>query len=172
MRPLVQDGAIRVAFPQGEIVHTEDCGGRERRHRLPAEQAQQGVPAHGHVPLMAEVHPSRPTQRHAEGHEALSEPQRAPCPGGGNGGQSFGEDAAVTGAIAAKPLAHAQLQAHAIRRPGQIGQDAAITTMDAVRRGGTARAGHAGLRRPYAQGNLCCGVIDVTRLKAQQRGIG
>jgi hypothetical protein len=57
-----QDGAIRVAFPQGEIVHTEDLGCGKRRGRLPAQPPQQGVAAHGQVPHVAEVHPSRPPE--------------------------------------------------------------------------------------------------------------
>jgi hypothetical protein len=41
-----QYGAIRLAFAQGEIIHAEDSGCGKRRGRLPAEQAQQGVPAY------------------------------------------------------------------------------------------------------------------------------
>src|SRR4029434_11221271 len=42
---------------------------------------------------------------------------------------------AVTGAMAAKPLAHAQLEVQAIRRPGQISQRAFVVTMDTLRCG-------------------------------------
>jgi hypothetical protein len=41
-----QHGAIPLAFPQGEVIHTEYPGRGERRGRLLAEQAQQGVAAH------------------------------------------------------------------------------------------------------------------------------
>ena len=112
-----------------------------------------------------------PPERHAEGHKALGEPQRAPRPGGRDGGQPFGEDMAAAVAIAAKPLADAQLEAHAILRPGQISQGALIVTMDTLRRGGAQRTGHAGLHRAHAQGDLGRGVIDLARLEAQQRGI-
>ena len=112
-----------------------------------------------------------PPKRHAEGDQALGEPQRAPRPGGRHGGQAFGEDTARTGAIAAKPLADAQLEAHPILRPGQVRQGAPIVTMDASRWGGAQRTGGAGLRRLHAQGDLRRGVVDVTRLKAQERGI-
>jgi hypothetical protein len=74
-------------------------------------------------------------------------------------------------AIAAKPFAHPQLEAHPILRPGQVRQGAPIVTMDAPRWGGAQRTGGAGLRRLYAQGDLRRGVVDVTRLKAQARGI-
>jgi hypothetical protein len=47
-------------------------------------------------------------------------------PGGGHGGQAFGEDAATAVWIVAKPLADAQLQAHALLRPRQIGNGAFI----------------------------------------------
>ena len=84
---------------------------------------------------MAEVHASRATESDAEGDQALGEPQRAPRPRGGHGGQAFGEDAAAAGAIAAKPLAHPQLEAHTILRPGQISEGARVITMDAPRWG-------------------------------------
>ena len=100
-----QDRAISVPFPQGEIIHSKHPGRGERRGRLLAEHAQQGVAAHHHVPRVAELHPSVPPKRPAEGDQALSEPQRAPRPGGRDGGQPFGEDTAAAAAIAAKPLA-------------------------------------------------------------------
>jgi len=40
-----QPRAIRLAFAQGDIIHAEDGGRGKRRGRLPAEQAQQRVPA-------------------------------------------------------------------------------------------------------------------------------
>ena len=126
------------------------------------------LPAHRQVPRVAEAHPGRAPQRHAEGDQALGEPQRAPGPGGGHGGQPFGEDAASAVAIAAKPLADAQLEAHAIRRPGQVGQGALVVTVDAPRWGGAQRTGRGGLRRAHAQGDLRRGVIDLTRLEAQR----
>ena len=63
----------------------------ERRGGLPAQSAEQGVAAHREVPGVAETHPSRPAERHAEGDKALGEPQGAPCPGSRDGGQPFGE---------------------------------------------------------------------------------
>ena len=67
--------------------------------------------------------------------------RRVARPGDGHGGQPFGEDTTRTGAIAAKPLAHAQLEAHPILCPGQVRQGAPIVTMDAPRGGGTQRTG-------------------------------
>jgi len=162
-----QDGAIGVPFAQGEVVHTQHGGCGERRRGLLAQSAEQGVAAHHHVPRVAELHPSLPPKRPADGEQALREPQGAPRPGGRDGGQPFGEDAAWAGAIAAKPLAHTQLEAHPILRPGQVRQGAPIVTMDAPRRGGAQRTGGAGLRRLHAQGHLRRGVVDVTRLEAQ-----
>ena len=158
-------------FPEGKIVHSQHPGCGHSGQRQLSEQAQQRVPAHHHVPRVAEVHPSRPAQRHAEGDKALGEPQGAPGPGSRDGGQPFGEDTAVTGAVAAKPLADAELEAHPILRPGQIREGAPIVTMDAARWRGAQRTGRAGLGRAHAQGNLRRGVVDVTRLKAQARGI-
>ena len=109
--------------------------------------------------------------RHTEGHEALGEPQGTPGPRGGDRGEPFGKDAAVTVAIAAKPLADAQLQPHTVLRPGQVRQGAPVVTMDASGWGGAQRTGGVGLRRLHAQGDLRRGVVDVTRLKAQARGI-
>jgi hypothetical protein len=117
---------------------------------------------------VAEAHPGRATQSHAESDEALGKPQGTPRPRGSDGGQPFGEDAAAAAAIAAKPLADTQLKAHVIRRPGQVSQGAFVVTMDTLRRGGAQRTGHAGLHRAHAQGDLCRRVIDLTRLEAQR----
>jgi len=166
-----QHGAIRLAFPQREVIHTKDRRRRERRDRLSPEQAQQRVPAHPEVPLVAEVHPGCAPQSDAEGDEALSEPQRASRPGGGHGGEPFGKDAAAAGAIAAKPLADPQLKAHPILGPGQIGEGALVVTVDPPRRGSAQRTGRVGLGRAHAQSDLCRGVIDGTRREAQRGGI-
>jgi hypothetical protein len=166
-----QDGAVGLAFPEGEVVHTQHSGCGERRRGLPAQSAEQGVAAHREVPGVAEAHPRFPAQRHTEGEEALGQPQGAARPGGRHRGQALGEDTAAASTIAAKPLADPQLEGHAILRPGQVRQGAPIITMDASRWGGAQRTGGAGLRRVQAQGDLRRGVVDVTHLKAQERGI-
>ena len=74
-------------------------------------------------------------------------------------------------AITTKPLAGTELEAHPILRPGQVRQGAPIITMEAPRWCGAQRTGRVGLRRLHAQGDLRRGVVDVTRLKAQKRGI-
>jgi len=63
-------------------------------------------------------------------------------------------NAAAAGAIAAKPLAHTQLEAHPILPPGQVRQGAPIVTMDASGWGGAQRTGGVGLRRLHTQGDL------------------
>ena len=60
---------------------------------------------------MAKLHPGCTPQGHAEGAQALGQPQGAPGPGSGHRGQAFGEDTATAGTIAAKPLADAELKA-------------------------------------------------------------
>ena len=109
------------------------------------EQAQQGIPAHCQGKLLAEVPPRLATQSEPHSNQMLDQPQRAPCPRGGHRGHAFGKDAAGTGAIAAKPFAHPQLEMHAIRCPGQIREGAFVVTMDATRWCGAERTGHAGL---------------------------
>src|SRR4030095_11310593 len=108
----------------------------------------------------------------AQGDQALGVPQRAARPGGRHGRQAFGEDAAAAAAIAAKPFAHAQLEAHPILRPRQVRQGAPIVTMDAPRWGSAQRTGCAGLRRLHAQGNLRRGVVNLAGLEAQHGRIG
>ena len=44
--------------------------------------------------------------------------------------------------------------------------------MDTPRWGSAQRTGGAGLHRLHAQGDLCRGVIDLTRLEAQRGRIG
>ena len=107
--------------------------------------AQQGVPAHREAPALAEAHPGLAAQGHPEVDEALGEPQGAPRPGSGHGGQPFGEDAATTGAIAAKPLADAQLEAHAVVAHGRSARVRAYRLW--IRRAGMAHSG---------QGTLVC----------------
>jgi hypothetical protein len=41
-----QQRPIGLAFPQGEVIHPEDRRGGECRHRVPAQQPQERVPAH------------------------------------------------------------------------------------------------------------------------------
>ena len=77
---------------------------------------------------------------------------------------------AVIGAIAAKPLVHAQLEVQAIRRPGQISQRAFVVTMDTLRYG-TQRTRRRGLSRVHAQGKRRRGGIDLARLEAQRGGL-
>jgi len=121
---------------------------------------------------VAEAHPGFVAQRHAEGEEALGQPPRAARPGGGDGRQTFREDAAAAAAIAAKPFTDPQLEAHPILRPGQVRQGAPIVTMEAPCWGGAQWTGGAGLRRLHAQGDLRRGVIDFARLEAQHSRIG
>ena len=116
--------------------------------------------------------PGPPAQRDAESEEALSQPEGAPGPGRSDSGQPFGEDAAWAVAIAAEPFAYAELQAHMILRPGQISQGAFVPAVDMLGRRIAQRTGDGGLRRAHPQGDLRRGVIDMTRLEAQPRGIG
>ncbi len=138
-----------MAFPQREVIHTEDRGGRQRRDRQAPEQAQQGVPAHRQAPLVAQTPPGLTPQSHAECAKALGEPVGAPGPGGGHGGQPFGEDAAAAVAITSKPLADAQLESHVVIRPRQISEGAFVTAVDAARRYRAKWTRHTGLRRVH-----------------------
>ena len=167
-----EDRAIGMAFPQCPIIHAQHAGCRGLRLRLAAEPAQERVPTHPHVPGVTEAHPGCAPQRHTEGEEALGQPQRAARPGGGDGRQTFREDAAAAAAIGAKPLADAQLQPHTVLRPGQVGEGACVVTMDAPRWSGAERTGRADLGRLHAQGDLCGSLIDLAGLKVQQGRIG
>ncbi len=167
-----EDRAVGVAFAQRPIVDAEHLRRGGVSLWLPAEEAQERVPADPQVPRVAEAYPGFPPQRDAERHQALGQAQGTARPGGRNGGQAFGEDAARAGAVAAAPFAHAQLKAHTILRPGQIGQRALVVTMDAPGRGGAQRTGCAGLGRAHAQGDLGRGSIDLARLQVQRGRIG
>ena len=118
--------------------------------------------------MWAQTHTGLASQSHAEGEEALGQPQGTARPGGRHGGQTLGEDAAWTGTIAAKPFADPQLEGHPILRPGQVGQGAPVVTMDALGRDGAQRTGRAGLGRLHAQGDLRGRLIDLTGLHVQQ----
>jgi hypothetical protein len=161
-----EDGAIRVAFPHRPIIHAQDPGRQEARLRLLAQQAQERVAAHPQVPRAAEAYPSFAAQGDAERHQAPGESQGAARPGGGHGGQPFGEDTTLTGAIATKPLADTQLEAHTILGPGQIGEGTLVVTMDTPGRGSAQRTGGAGLGRLHGEGDLRSGLIDLKRVEA------
>jgi hypothetical protein len=163
-----KDSAIRAAFPERPIIHAQDAGRRQVRLWLPAQQAEERVPADPQAPRVAQANPRCPAQRHAEGTEALGEPQRAPGPGGRHGGQAFGEDAAVTGAVTAKPPADAQLEAHAVVGPRQVGQRAVVAAVDTSGYGRAEWTGHAGLRRSHPQSDLRRGSIDMPSVDGQR----
>ena len=165
-----QDRAIGVPFPQGEIVYPEHpgcgCGSgsfRSRRRRV----FRLTTRSHWWPSCTPAVPPGPRRGRPSDG-------PAAGCagPGGGHRRQPFGEDAAVAAAIAAKPLADAELKAHAVMRPREVGQGAPIVTMDAPRWGSAQRTGCTGLRGADMQGDLRRGVIDLTRLEAQCGRIG
>ena len=80
--------------------------------------------------------------------------------------QPFGEDATAAGTIAAEPLADAELEAHAVRCPRQIGQGPCVTTVDTPRGERTQRTGHVGLRRMHQERDLRRRGGDVTGGKA------
>src|SRR5437899_1831761 len=103
---------------------------------------------------------------------ALGQPEGASSPGGRPRGQAFGKDAATAVAMAAKPLAHAELEAHAILRPGQVGEGALIMTVDTPCWCGAEWTGHTGLRRVHEQGALRRSGSDVTRVEVQRGRIG
>ena len=75
-------------------------------------------------------------------------------------------------AIAAKPLADAQLEAHVVLRPRQIGQGPCVTAVDTPRRESAEGTWDTGLRRVHEQGDLRCSGIDVTRFEVQRGRIG
>ena len=142
------------------------------RGGLPAEQAQQRVPAHREAPALAEADASLATQGEAHGDKALGEPQRAPRPGRRHDGQPCRADAATAVARAAKPLADAALEAHVVLRPRQIGQGPCVTAVDTPRRESAEGTWDTGLRRVHAQGALRRSGLDVTRVEAPRGRIG
>ena len=73
--------------------------------------------------------------------------------------------------MAAHPLADAQLEAHAVVCPRQIGQGPCVPAVETPRRDSTQGTGHAGLRRAHQEGDLCCGGVDVTGSQMERRGI-
>ncbi len=161
-----------MAFPQGEIVHTQHGRSGVRRDGETAQQTQQGMPAHHQVPALTEAHTGRASSGHAEVYEALGEPQRAPGPGGCHRGQPFSKDAATALTVAAKPRADVQLETHVVRRPGEIGQRPFRGTVDAMRRCRTERTWCGGRCRAHRDDDLRRGVVDVTGGEAQGGGIG
>ena len=74
--------------------------------------------------------------------------------------------------MAAQPLTDAQLEAHVVRRPGQIGAGPFLVTVDALRWGGAQRTQRHGLGRSHREGDLRRGVVDVTCVEVSRHRIG
>jgi hypothetical protein len=163
---------IGLTFAQRPVIHPQHPGRGQNGQRQPAQPAQQRIPAHREAPLMAQTHPSLTTERHAQRDQAVGEPQCAPRPGSGHRRLPFGENVPHAVGIVAKTLWDAQLKAHAVVRPGQIGQGPCIVAVETTRRDGAEWTGYAGLRRAHAQGDLYCGVIDGTGVEVYHGGIG
>lgn len=163
-----KDGAIGAALPERPIIHAQDAGRRQVRLWLLAQQAAERVPADPQAPRVAQANPRCPAQCHAEGTAALGEPPRASGPGGRHGGQACGADAAVTGAVTAKPPADAQLEAHAVVGPRQVGHRAVVAAGDTSGYGSAAWTGHAALRRAHPQRDLHRGSIDMPSVDGQR----
>ena len=68
--------------------------------------------------------------------------------------------------MAAKPLAHAQLEPHTIRRPGQIREGPCVVAVDVLRWVSTLRTRGRGLGRAHREGDLGHGGVNVTGGKA------
>jgi len=97
--------------------------------------------------------------------EALSQPQRAPGPGGRHGRQAFGEDAARAAPVGAEELPNLELSHDAEVCPREIREGAFIVTVDAAR----GKAAHGtvpqSLSRGDAQGELGCQLVQMPRLQ-------
>jgi hypothetical protein len=74
--------------------------------------------------------------------------------------------------MAAKLLADAQPQAHAVLCPGQISQGAFVMAMDTTRLGSAERTRRRGLRRAHRERDLRRGGVDVTHGEVQRGDIG
>jgi len=161
-----QPRAIRLAFAQGEIVDTQDGGGSARRDRQPAEQAQQRVPAHGDVELLAQPHASSPAQRPGQRRQACRQPCRPPGPGGGHIRQALRADLTGARRVVTEKLPYAELPRDTPSPSGQIRQRTLVAAVDTLGHPCALRTWHPGRRRSDMQHDLGRPVIDVPRLKA------
>jgi hypothetical protein len=73
-RQIDEHGPIGLACPQGDIVHAEPRRRRNCWHRVAAQLAEQGVPAHGDVPGVAQPPAGPAPEGQTEGDQALDEP--------------------------------------------------------------------------------------------------
>ena len=124
-----QHRAIGVPLAHRPVVHAK--GGRRcgvGHWRLP-DQTQQGVPADGQPYVVAQARTGRAAERQAHGSEPVGQPRRLARPGRGDAGQAFGEDATLTLGVVAEELPNAELDGNGMLAPGQVSQDAPISTM-------------------------------------------
>ena len=109
--------------------------------------------------------PQLPAEGQAAGVQALGEPQGPAGPRRSHRGQAFRENLAGARGLVTKKCAHPEVQAHRIRSPWQIGQGAAIPTVDPWGRRMAERAADTGAGRRHLERELRGRLIEVPPLQ-------
>lgn len=116
--------------------------------------------------------PATPAEGETRGEEELGEAQRPSRPRSSHSGQTFRAYLAWAHGMVTEKLAHAELQAHSVGAPQQIGHGPCIPAVDPGCLYRAERAGHRGLGRGHVERHLGSSLIDVARLQSQRRLIG
>ncbi len=125
-----EDRPLALPAPPGPLIDPNTLRGRgvRRRGRLP--QPQQGVWTGTQSQPGHEPRPGLPAEGQAIGKEELGQPYGPSRPRSRHGGQAFCKNLAWARGMVTEKLPHAELHAHGVGPPRQIGEGACILAVD------------------------------------------
>jgi hypothetical protein len=159
-------------LPQRELVHAENLWGGDHRPGGAADHPQPCVATHRQAEVPAQPHPGRPTEGEAQGQKACGQPQGPPRPRHDDPGQSFREDAAGAGRMAAEELADTEPPRDPIVTPREIGKRPAVTTIGVPSGGLTGWASGGCLGGRDREDDLGLRFINAPGVQLERGGLG
>jgi hypothetical protein len=162
-----QDGPIRLAFAQGEIVDAQDPWCAVARDRQATDHAERALAAEWASQAPTETHAGGPAQREPDGDQPGHQALRLPSPGRHHPREPFREEATGTWRVGTEELADAELPSDAGHAPGQISERACVSAVDASGTDGANWTGHEPLGRGHVQGYQRGGVVDLPRVEVE-----
>ena len=163
-----QDRPIALPASPRPLIDPQHLGGGGGRRRGRLHQPQQGGGTGAQPQPVPEPCPRLPAEGQAAGAQALGEPQGPAGPRRRHRGQAFRENLAGARGLVTKKLPHAEVQAHRIRPPRQIGQGAGIPAVDPGGRRMAERAADTGAGRGHLERELRGRLIEVPPLQGQR----
>jgi hypothetical protein len=146
-RQIDEDGAIPMASPPRPLVHAHRLEGGRKRHWSSLHQPEKSGRTGRQLQASRVPGPRLPTKGQADRLERRHEPLSLAGIRGHEVRETFREDPAHTGSIAAYEFPDRQVEAARRRPPGEVGQVALIPAMDGRRGFRTTRPARRRRRR-------------------------